>query len=171
MSGAPSKCLLWFNGQNFDHCIAYGALVVSLDIHHTSLRGERSRHKPFVLKSSKHERRTLTCLLEFTGTALTHRCRGRNFVPTKLRRKLRRCAPAHAGGRTSASCRPAAAGSRPAICPRYHSRACGHHKIRDEIVFLPFFVHHVVSCGDRIQTSYVSTILFGLCFGRSLCPC
>src|SRR2546426_2203719 len=38
MSGAPSKCLLWFNGQNFDHCIAYGALVVSLDIHHTSLR-------------------------------------------------------------------------------------------------------------------------------------
>src|SRR5437867_2365269 len=38
MSGAPSKCLLWFNGQKFDHCTCYGALGVNHDIPHTSLR-------------------------------------------------------------------------------------------------------------------------------------
>src|SRR5207244_1012112 len=38
MSGAPSKCLLWFNGQNFDHCTCYGALGVNHNIPHTSLR-------------------------------------------------------------------------------------------------------------------------------------
>ena len=37
MSGAPSKCLLWFNGQKFDHCTCYGALGVNHDIPHTSL--------------------------------------------------------------------------------------------------------------------------------------
>src|SRR5438132_6888098 len=41
MSGAPSKCLLWFNGQKFDHCTCYGALGVNHDIPHTSLRAGR----------------------------------------------------------------------------------------------------------------------------------
>src|SRR5207253_1009046 len=38
MSGAPSKCLLWFNGQNFDHCTCYEALGVNHNIPHTSLK-------------------------------------------------------------------------------------------------------------------------------------
>src|SRR5207302_8581354 len=41
MSGAPSKCLLWFNGQKFDHCTCYGALGVNHDIPHTSLRAAK----------------------------------------------------------------------------------------------------------------------------------
>src|SRR5947208_11616563 len=38
MSGAPSKCLLWFNGQKFDHCTCYGALGVNHDIPQDRLR-------------------------------------------------------------------------------------------------------------------------------------
>src|SRR5438128_901309 len=48
MSGAPSKCLLWFNGQKFDHCTCYGALGVNHDIPHTSLRANE-RGNPLVV--------------------------------------------------------------------------------------------------------------------------
>src|SRR5437867_13160986 len=59
MSGAPSKCLLWFNGQNFDHCTCYGALGVNHNIPHTSLRTNGSaveaiEKNPFMLRLSKH---------------------------------------------------------------------------------------------------------------------
>src|SRR5207244_11102587 len=47
MSGAPSKCLLWFNGQKFDHCTCYGALGVNHDIPHTSLRIDSARNPCF----------------------------------------------------------------------------------------------------------------------------
>jgi len=37
MSDFPSKCLLWFNGQNFNHCTSDRALAVNHNIPHTSL--------------------------------------------------------------------------------------------------------------------------------------
>src|SRR5207253_10504106 len=59
MSGAPSKCLLWFNGQKFDHCTCYGALGVNHDIPHTSLKANEGVLGnvgvfPFMLSMSKH---------------------------------------------------------------------------------------------------------------------
>jgi hypothetical protein len=66
MSGAPSKCLLWFNGQKFDHCTCYGAPGVNHDIPHTSLK-TNGQGNPFVVSPAWGSGRSIPKLIFFNS--------------------------------------------------------------------------------------------------------
>src|SRR5947208_611083 len=81
MSGAPSKCLLWFNGQKFDHCTCYGALGVNHDIPQ-----DRLREKSLFRAQAEILRRCLTVVRDAHSVSWTLRhsfSRGRDETRSK----------------------------------------------------------------------------------------